>query len=757
MLLPRSLALRPTDRIAVTTTRPNAVEVAVPLPVRGTFTYALPEVDADVLLGTRVAVSFGPRRLTGFVVATSIVEDTSALKPILAVLDNDALLVPTLVELARRIAKRYMCGLGEALAALVPGGVKRGSAGRKTAYARALMPAAQAALDAWERKPSTEKQLMVLKALVLAAPEALPRQTLLADLRTTASPLETLVKRGLAAVSYAHEVDDPFSGLEIRPSIAPVPTDEQQKAAATLGAAIERRAYAPFLLEGITGSGKTEVYLDAIAKTLSMGRGAIVMVPEISLTPQTIERFASRFGDVAVLHSHMTDAARARQWADLRSGRKKIAVGPRSAVFAPISDLGLIVLDEEHESTFKQQNTPRYHARDAALMRGEIDGAVVILGSATPSLESFAAAEDGRIGHLVLTKRAGGAALPAVSIIDLRAERPVGPGGLFTPVLANMISRALDQDEGVLLFLNRRGFNTSSLCRRCGHVVRCDNCSIPLVYYKAARRLLCHYCGHVRAPLAFCLACNAKGLAYSGHGTESVEHAARMLFPKARIARMDGESMRGKSAHETLFRQLKNHEIDILIGTQMAAKGLDLPRITLIGVISADTSLLVPDFRSAERTFQLMTQVAGRAGRGAKAGRVVVQTFMPDHYALRAAARHDFRAFAAAELPYRREAGYPPYGHLLRIVAQGVDEARVVKALETAARELTPGAAEAGIDVLGPAPAPISLLNKKYRHHLVLRADRGEALERLMESSAWKPRTDKAVQILIDRDPAAMM
>lgn len=734
-----------------------AVDVALPLPVRHSFSYLVPEeLRQKIEIGQRVRVPFGPRHLVGFVVQKKLVEPTIALKEVERLVDLRPLVSQSLVDLSHEIAVHWICGPGETLAAFVPIGVKKGSLGKKTVLVAAVRPEAEKAVASWPHASRLAKQLDILKYL-LAEKAPVARRTVVQTLKCSESPIDTLIKRGLIAMETTTEVDDPFARLEMRKLPEPQLTSEQSSAVDRIGKAIEQRAPGHFLLQGVTGSGKTEVYLGAIRRALDCGRGAIVMVPEIALTPQTIERFGSRFGEVAVLHSHMTDAARAAQWREIYEGKKKIAIGPRSAVFAPVVDLGLIILDEEHDGAFKQQNTPRYHAREVAMMRARNENAVVCLGSATPSLETLHQASIGRIERLLLSKRVGPHALPAVTLVDMRSEKGVGPGGLFSPLLTNFVHRHLERDEAVLLFLNRRGYSTAAMCKRCGKKVECSNCSIPLVFYKGQRKLLCHYCGQTAEPPNFCPECRAAGMHYTGYGTETVEHAAKTLFPTARIARMDGETMRGKSAYDDIYQRLKAGEIDILIGTQMVAKGLDLPRITLIGVISADTSLLIPDFRSPERTFQLITQVAGRAGRGAKAGRVLVQTYMPDHYSLKCAAAHDIDGFAKIELDYRRESRYPPYGSLLRIVAQGEDEARVGKRCEEIVAAIGPLAEEAGMDVLGPAPCPIAMLQKRYRHHIVVRADLGKSLERLATAAADKLRSDKHVQILLDRDPIAMM
>ena len=732
-------------------------DVAMPLPLQRLFSYRLPEDIAEAVRpGARVRVPFGPRQLTGVVMAVRRQEDADGLKDVERLLDREPLVSPALLTLAERMSRHYFCGVGEALGAFLPAGVKKGARGKRTAVVSAVLPQAREALADWPAKTRSAKQREVLEA-VLAAAGAIPRQTLMRMTRCSASPIQTLQKRGLLRVEFEEQRDDVFARLDIRPTAAPALNADQTGAVGALHQALDRGEARGFLLEGVTGSGKTEVYLAAIEKTLSLGRSAIILVPEISLTPQTVERFESRFGSAAVLHSHLTDAERAHQWEELRDGRRLIAIGPRSAVFAPVRRLGLIILDEEHESTFKQQNVPRYHARDVALMRGRAESAVVVLGSATPSLETYDAAQRNELGWLRLPRRIGDAPMPAVSLVDMRSQRPVGPAGLFSPILANLVDRTLERGEQVLLFLNRRGYNTSLMCRRCGYVKPCKNCDIPMTYYRSTHLLLCHYCHHQISPPRACPECRHADIFFKGFGTEMVEHAARVLFPRARIARMDGESMRKRFAHEEMFRSLKAGEVDILIGTQMVAKGLDFPSITLIGVVAGDTSLLIPDFRAAERTFQLMTQVSGRAGRGALPGRVIIQTYNPEHYSHRAAASHDFAAFADEELAFRREAHYPPYGVLVRIVIQGADEAKVDARAERIGERLAGAAEAAAITMLGPGLAPIPFLKKLHRRHIILRAFDGETLMTLLRDKHVDLRGDRRIQVLVDRDPTSMM
>ncbi len=732
-------------------------DVAVPLPLPHPFSYVIPEdLRKRAVPGMRVRVPFGPRQLVGYVVAVETREDGEGLKAIRSVVDDEPLVGPVLIDLSRKIATRYFCGPGEVLAAMLPSGVRHSARTRRTAIVRPVKDVAESYLARHRDRKSARARRAVIEAL-LAEPKGIPRRALESRLGVSPSPINTLLAKGVVEIEHREEREDPFARLDTTATTAPTPTSDQKSAMEAITAALDGDAAKTFLLHGVTGSGKTEVYLSALAACLEMGKGAIVLVPEISLTPQTVERFQARFGEVAVLHSRLGDSERAAQWRDIKSGKKRIAIGPRSAIFAPVTPLGLVIIDEEHENTFKQQNSPRYHARAVALMRAEAEGAVVVLGSATPSLEAWEAARRGRIHLLSMPRRVSRRPLPKVSLIDMRVQKPRGPGGVFSPLLASLIGRALDRKEQTLLFLNRRGYHTTILCTGCEEPLTCRDCDIPMTFYKAPGHLLCHYCGRTSAPPARCPACGHTCIRFTGFGTELVEHAARSLFPHARVARMDSEAMKARDAHVDLFSKIRSLEIDILVGTQMAAKGLDFPGITLIGVVAADTSLLIPDFRSAERTFQLVTQVAGRSGRGAKEGRVLVQTYSPDHYAYQAALEHDYEGFARQELVHRREAGYPPFGSLLRIVVQGEDERAVRDRSGAIAEALGLGAAELGITLLGPSPCPLSRIKRLFRYHLVFRAHRGRDLEALIPRGDRLFNATKTIQVLIDRDPTSMM
>ena len=464
-----------------------------------------------------------------------------------------------------------------------------------------------------------------------------------------------------------------------------------------------------------------------------------------------------RVPEVAVLHSNLSEGDRAEQWERLRDGRVRVAVGPRSALFAPLHDVGLIILDEEHETTFKQQQSPRYHARDTALQRGRIEGSLVVLGTATPSMETEGLVARGDVQRVSLLKRVGDRPLPSVGIIDMRHEKPVGPSGMFSRLLIHSMDQTLAAGGQVMLFLNRRGFSTMVLCRECGWQASCSQCSIQLTHYRGTDRLLCHYCAQECGAPRECPDCKSPHVRYSGFGTEKVARAAQDLFPERTIGRMDGETLRKRGAPERIFRDLSEGRIDILVGTQSLAKGLDIPNVTLVGVVSADTALLIPDFRSAERTFQLMCQVAGRAGRGEVEGKVLIQTFNPDHIAIQSAARHDHGTFAAHELGQRAALGYPPTGHLVRVVAEALEPEVASKALtETRSEAMQwPELVDGRVRLLGPAACPIPQLKGQHRFHLLFMGTDPAAITDLLPR--LPRRSDRRLRILIDRDPVAVM
>ncbi|MBU4311560.1 MAG: primosomal protein N' [Candidatus Omnitrophica bacterium] len=533
------------------------------------------------------------------------------------------------------------------------------------------------------------------------------------------------------------------------------PNPEQKHALDSIKKCIDKKKHEVFLLHGVTGSGKTEVYLQSIAHALEKGRSSIILVPEISLTPQTVARFRARFGDkIAVLHSRLLGSRRASEWQRIFSGEAQIVVGARSAIFAPLKNLGLVVVDEEHETSYKQMDVPRYNARDVAIKRAELSNAVVILGSATPSLESFYAARKGRYTLVELPERIDARLLPEVNIIDMRDElTKTKRFPIFSLPLKNWIEKDVREDKQVILFLNRRGFSTFISCRKCGYVLSCKRCNVSLTYHFHTKKLTCHHCSYRQDPVDICPQCNSSYVKYWGTGTEKVESELHRFFPSARIARMDTDSTHKRGTHEKVLTNFKNHKIDILVGTQMIAKGLDFPKVTLVGVVSADTALNLPDFRSAERTFNLLTQVAGRAGRGDLGGRVIIQTYTPGHYAIQSAKTHDYNNFYAKEISFRKELDLPPFSHMVSLTFRGRKEEKVLKVANSLKDKLEKRNRSKDVHIVGPAPAPISRMKGTFRWNLFLKSDKVENITGLLRNVLGTRKREGGVIITIDVEP----
>ncbi|MFM1768755.1 MAG: primosomal protein [Verrucomicrobiota bacterium] len=703
--------------------------VTLEIALRREFDYAIPpELAGRLEVGSRVKVPFGRREVPG--VVTALLEESShgALKPILKVLGRQSLVTPRILALARWIADYYCCPVEIALKSVLPDAVRQEEEGwRERLHVRVAPGAAGAA----EPPKLTPRQRDVWR--VLEEWRDLPLQELLRLTGCTADLVRRLEDKGLVSIApeiserdpYAHETILPTQPLSLNPS--------QAGALQAVVAAMDglRGGDAPgarpaFLLHGVTGSGKTEVYLQAIAHALEQGRGAIVLVPEISLTPQTVERFKARFSSgplqtlVAVLHSHLSGGERHDEWHKIRQGRARIVIGARSAIFAPVDPLGLIIVDEEHEHSYKQEESPRYHARDVAVVRAQMEGAVCVLGSATPSMESYYNAQRGKYTLLEMPTRVDDQKLPVVRVVDLRAENRKRKGAqIFSEQLKEAMTRRLERREQTILFLNRRGWSSSLQCPQCGYVAECPNCSVSLTYHRAAQRLLCHICAYTAPAPRQCPqpTCRNPAIRYTGLGTERVEDTLHKLFPQAVVRRMDSDVLKRKDDFRRILGDFRAGKIDILVGTQMIAKGLHFPNVTLVGIVYADISLHIADFRAGERTFQLLTQVAGRAGRGDVEGEVFVQAFTPFHPAIQYARRHDYAGFYEQELEFRQQLKYPPFSRIALLVIKGRNEEKVQLSSEhvrARLEALVPRAAGApGPPAAGPAagvPAPAELL-----------------------------------------------
>jgi primosomal protein N' (replication factor Y) len=735
-------------------------------PVEQVLTYRVPDRMAGrIQAGQRVRVPLGRGNApaVGYCVERPDGPpdglDPGRIKDVLEILDDPPLIDGPMLELTRWMAHYYLCSWGQALDAVVPSGVKKAAGTALRTFL--VVPEEVRMASALPKLPA--KQAEVLD-LLLRAGGPLTVDDVCRLARCGTGPIAALRQAGVVHTAkrrVSKELIPPAAEAAAEPAAPGAPmalTDEQQAVLDRMAPALDGDGFAALLLHGVTGSGKTEVYLSAIERVVARGREAIVLVPEISLTPQTIRRFRRRFARVAVLHSHLTDAERHRHWRSIAAGEVQVVVGARSAVFAPARRLGLIVIDEEHENTFKQETVPRYHARDVAVKRAQLLGIPVVLGSATPSLETWHNAERGRYTRLTLSKRVGGRPMPDVAIVDLRHEKPApgqAPGSLSAPLIGAM-QRALDDGGQVILLLNRRGYHTFILCPNCGQVCQCAACSVALTYHKARQIALCHTCDAEVAPPAACPACGHASLHYGGIGTERLERDVKSAFPDRVVRRMDSDTMRRPGSHETVLEAFKAGQVEILLGTQMIAKGLDFPEVTLVGVVNADTALHLPDFRAAERTFQLVAQVAGRTGRGDRPGRVLVQTYTPDAAAIRFAARHDYHGFVADELPRRAEHGVPPYGRLVRLIVRGPDERAAlayIQALDAALR----GADAPTVRLFGPAPAPVAKIRNLYRFHIQLRAPGPAPLQRLLHQALPGVPPPHEVELAVDVDPTSLL
>ncbi len=611
-----------------------------------------------------------------------------------------------------------------------------------------------------ELESRAPKQAEMLRILLNCDDETLTTTELTKRADTSLAGLRSLEGKGLICLESVQIVRNPLS-LDPVPSTQPLTLNpDQATALETIQGTIDSDRRELFLLHGVTGSGKTEVYMQAMASVLDRGKRVIVLVPEISLTPQTVSRFVGRFGGrVAVLHSNLSDGERYDQWQQIKAGAADIVVGPRSAIFAPFPNLGLIVIDEEHETSYKQDTAhPFYHARDVAVKRSELVGCPLILGSATPSLESFYQAQQGEYTLLQLPSRVSNIEMPPVEVVDMREELKRGNRTIFSTSLRGTIEERLSKGQQIILFLNRRGFSTHVFCRACGYVERCDHCSISLTFHFHTKRMGCRHCGYERPTSQVCPECGSVYIRYFGLGTEQVEQEVVKAFPKARVKRMDADSTTRKDAHQKILDVFRSGEIDILVGTQMIAKGLDFPNVTLVGVISADTALNLPDFRAGERAFNLLTQVAGRSGRSEAGGNVIVQTYMPEHYSIQAAQGHDYLGFYREEIGYREALLYPPLSHAATILLRGEVEAEVIQTANHLLDQLDAFKANRfpSVEIRGPVPAPLAKIRNKFRWHFLLRSEDVEELRELIQCAVSET-SSAGIDLIVDIDPMSVL
>lgn len=783
------------------------VELALPLPVRQTFTYQLPDHFRHAKVGARVLVPFGNRTLTGYVVGfpaeLARELDAASLKPVLELIDEEPLITDEILELTRWSAEYYAASWGEMLKASLPAGInasvdqivaitskgrlelvnnssaknKRiqllsrlasdgdldlkglavdfGEAAAKRAV-RELANAGQVAIRFETSAPTVKaKRRKAVRLLSLPSDETLtePQSRIIEALKESderiaftdllelanvgASPINTLAKRGIVEVFVQEVSRDPLAGAELPKALDLKLNAEQSFVLSEITNAVRHDEYRGFLLHGVTGSGKTEVYIRAMQQTLAVDKGSLMLVPEIALTPIFSRRLRAAFGDqVAILHSSLSPGERYDEWRRIRSGKARIVIGTRSAIFAPIANIGLIVIDEEHDSSYRQNESPFYNARDLAVMRASRANAVIVLGSATPSLESFHNAKSGKYQYLQLQQRIGDRPMATAELIDMREVfKRAGKDVVISPALIEAIRETHAKGEQSIILLNRRGFSSFVLCRSCGETLRCINCDITLTYHRGENKITCHYCNYSTPTPKVCPFCESEFLYFVGQGTEQIESILEKNFPDLRIARIDRDTMKRKGEIDRLLLAFDRGDIDMLVGTQMLAKGHDFHNVTLVGVISVDAGLGMPDFRSAERTFQLLTQVAGRAGRGDLRGRVLIQTYHPEHYALRYAVEQNFEKFYDHEIRFRQRMSYPPIVALASVLIRHPE-------LETAQRQaailkqaLDHANADKQIRILGPASASISRLKNEYRLQIILRSQSRKKLRETLDAA----------------------
>ncbi|MFZ4116667.1 MAG: replication restart helicase PriA [Chthoniobacterales bacterium] len=752
--------------------------------------YAIPEeLRHRVTVGARVRVPLRKAEVMGIVLSLGDSVAFAQVKSIVEVIDyrttthseekspssnrsaERPLISPIIMKLAHWMADYYCASLDAVLRAVVPTTIRHRSLREKKINMVSLLKKPPPAfLEQLARR--APKQKAVLDFLLVSRGN-LSVTAVLQETKTTTQTLHSLVKAGWILLQAESVARDPFAGEELLPSPIPELNSDQERVVAIIHEELlricgpeksEHSLSLPFLLHGVTGSGKTEVYLRAMEKALSLGKSVLILVPEIALTPQTVERFRARLEHsqekrlIAVLHSHLSDGERHDEWLRLHRGDARIVIGARSAIFAPLQNLGLIIVDEEHETSYKQEETPRYHARDVAVMRARYEGSVLVLGSATPSLESMQNVHLGKYRLLELPKRADHQRMPLVRVIDMRLQgKQKGADAILSVLLRKAMAERLERSEQIILFLNRRGFSSALLCPHCGTACSCPNCSISLTFHRVTQQLRCHLCGHHEKPPTICPSCGENGvLVYSGVGTQRVEDAVRQAFPEARSFRIDADTMQRKGSYQETFDRFRKKQIDILIGTQMIAKGLDFPNVTLVGIINADTSLHAPDFRAGERTFQLLTQVAGRAGRGDREGEVMIQTYTPESPSIQFARHHDYHGFFDQEITFRQQFGYPPFQKMILIQIRGISQEQVALHATTFRKNLWHVLPDS-IKVSDAVPAPLERAHGQYRFHIALHGSSFKSMKAPLRNVLSKYNLPSGIVLTIDVDPQSLM
>ncbi|MBX3283404.1 MAG: primosomal protein N' [Acidobacteria bacterium] len=739
------------------------VEVALPVPLHRVFTYSVPsEGQLRPELGLRVRVPFGKRNLIGFVVAVHAERpadldiDPKKVRPAIEFLDDEPLITPEILRLTEWTADYYASFWGETLKAALPAGMNSEKVRPKRRKAVRLLDPELAD----NSKALTTAQSSVVETLNKAGGEMLWTD-LLDAANVGASPINTLVKRRFLEVFVQDIHRDPLSAEKLpeRPQIAL--TEHQKSALGQITDSIDESEFKAFLLHGVTGSGKTEVYFRAIRHTIAMGRSALMLVPEIALTPVFSRQLRAAFGPtVAILHSGLSQGERFDEWRRIRAGEARVAIGTRSAVFAPLKDLGLVIVDEEHDPAYRQWESPFYNARDVAVMRANFAGAVAVLGSATPAMESFHNAKHGKYTLLSMPERIGGRNLASAELVDMRdVFKREGKDVALSRELLEAIAETASKGEQIIVLMNRRGFAQFVLCRSCGETIKCENCDITLTFHRRDGRLTCHYCGYgVPAPRS-CPKCESEFLYFVGEGTENLADQLEKKFPSLKIERIDRDSITRKGELEQKLLDFAEGRIDMLVGTQMIAKGHDFPNVTLVGVVGVDIGLGLPDLRSAERTFQMITQVAGRSGRGEKPGRVVIQTYHPDHYALQRAMAQDYEGFYADELKFRENFRYPPFVALASIMVRHRELSRAKGIANALRRHLDPANPSKTVRIVGPASASIARLKNEYRMQMILRSESRRELRKVLDiglSQAEEHGVEMRF-VFVEIDPVSLM
>ncbi|MDP8236160.1 MAG: primosomal protein N' [Candidatus Erginobacter occultus] len=746
-------------------TAPNGIastdlfaEVVLNLPADLYLTYAVPDRLAGRLrVGQKVSAPLGGRRVGGFVVAFPAPPPGKTPRPLSDILEEEPLFGSNLVSLINWVSRYYFSSFARAFKTALPAPVRKNIRAVPIIRAGPALSLEETRSAAAELRKKAPRQAALLERLLAEKSGSLPAAELLRLCGASRSSLTALEKKGLINLTASSRYGA-GSGEVLATSPLRL-TSEQETAFGAIREAIGEDAFRVFLLHGITGSGKTEIYMQAINQVLDRGKSALVLVPEISLTPQIGDWFRGRFGGrVAIVHSAQAEGERADSWRRIASGEARIVLGPRSAVFAPLADPGLIIVDEEHETSYKQSAlSPFYHGRDAAVMRGKLENCPVILGSATPSLESYHNQKAGKYTLLTLRTRPEEAMLPTVKIVDMKAERERQKSAVsFSDLLLTAIKDNLDAGLQTILFLNRRGFFTVLTCPECGYVARCRHCSVSLTYHKKTGRQVCHLCGYFEPPPRACPVCRSRKLVFTGRGTQRIEEQVKKIFPAARVRRMDTDSVGRRDSHREILGEFRAGKIDILVGTQMIAKGLDFPNVTLVGVIMADTALSLADFRATEYTYQILTQVAGRAGRGELKGKVIIQTYSPRHPALLAAVRQEYGNFFEKEMRFREELGYPPLNHFVTLTVLSRNEEKSLRVAEHLARRLHP-VLEEGDELLGPAPPPINRLRGYYRHQILIKTKGVVSTLRALRKVLSETGRERDLRVEIDVDPISML